>query len=263
MGFSPEVAERALLACARHCCLCHKLCGSKIETHHILQGGGDTFENCIPLCFDCHAEVGAYNTLHPKGKKFSVTELQGHRDRWYQLVRDGKYRLPDSNHQVQKALLNHDAKEVGSEHRPTFVRQAHSTLNFRVYVEIWKELAQLQSQLEGLPPITNTFLRGDENVIRERRMAFVKCHKAALHIIQEKKPFYSLVVVGELDKAFRAIWEWHLESSMKWSDCESRKAFDEACARKQQVATQIDGVGQAMRNRLQSLAGATDSRSIE
>jgi hypothetical protein len=57
MAFPPEVAEQALLACARYCCLCHKFCGNKIETHHIVQGGGDTFENCIPLCFDCHAEV--------------------------------------------------------------------------------------------------------------------------------------------------------------------------------------------------------------
>lgn len=50
---------------------------------------GDTFENAIPLCFDCHAEVGAYNTSHPKDVKFSKTELKRHRDNWYKCVKQG------------------------------------------------------------------------------------------------------------------------------------------------------------------------------
>lgn len=60
MSFSPDVAEQALLDSSRHCCLCHRFCGVKIELHHIVQraeDGADTYDNCIPLCFDCHAEV--------------------------------------------------------------------------------------------------------------------------------------------------------------------------------------------------------------
>ena len=60
-----------------------------MELHHITQrsdGGGDTFDNCIPLCFDCHAEVKAYNPRHPKGRQFTETELKAHRDNWYQKV---------------------------------------------------------------------------------------------------------------------------------------------------------------------------------
>jgi 5-methylcytosine-specific restriction endonuclease McrA len=86
MGFSYTVSEKALLSCSRHCCLCHKFCGVKIELHHIkkrAEGGEDTFENCIPLCFDCHAEVKAYNSKHPKGRKFTENELKKHRDLWY------------------------------------------------------------------------------------------------------------------------------------------------------------------------------------
>jgi hypothetical protein len=86
MSFAPEVAERALIACGRHCCLCHKFCGTKIELHHITPksaGGTNDFENCIPLCFDCHAEVEHYNVKHPRGRKFSPRELKGHRDQWY------------------------------------------------------------------------------------------------------------------------------------------------------------------------------------
>ncbi len=93
MTFPSEVAERALLDSGRCCCLCHKFCSSKIELHHIeakADGGEDTYDNCIPLCFDCHAEVRAYDPKHPKGRKFTTSELKGHRDRWYEKVRSNQ-----------------------------------------------------------------------------------------------------------------------------------------------------------------------------
>ncbi len=89
MGFGKTVTEDALVACGRHCCVCHKFCGTKIELHHIIQtkdDGEDTFDNCIPLCFDCHADVKSYNPKHPKGKKFTESELKRHRDNWYKKV---------------------------------------------------------------------------------------------------------------------------------------------------------------------------------
>ena len=89
MPFTPPVAAEALVASGRHCCLCHRFCGVKIELHHITpesEGGSDELDNCIPLCFDCHAEVGHYNSKHPRGRKFSPTELRLHRDRWFERV---------------------------------------------------------------------------------------------------------------------------------------------------------------------------------
>ncbi len=89
MGFDKQITEDALIACSRHCCICHKFCGFKIELHHIIQtadSGPDTFNNCIPLCFDCHADVKSYNPKHPKGKKYTETELHRHRDNWYKKV---------------------------------------------------------------------------------------------------------------------------------------------------------------------------------
>lgn len=89
MGFPTKVSEDALVACGRCCCLCHTYCDINIELHHIKQkvdGGEDTFENCIPLCFNCHAKVKAYNPRHPKGRKFTESELIRHRDNWYQKV---------------------------------------------------------------------------------------------------------------------------------------------------------------------------------
>ena len=87
MGFPKDDKERAAVACNRSCCLCHQFKGLKLEFHHIKQkadGGEDTFENCIPLCFDCHGDMGGINPRHPKGNAYSEKELRMHRDKWYE-----------------------------------------------------------------------------------------------------------------------------------------------------------------------------------
>ena len=89
MSFPESVASKVLVACGRCCCICHKFCGIKMELHHIKQkadGGEDTFENCIPLCFDCHADMGKGDPKHPKGKRYSEAELRGHKERWMKQV---------------------------------------------------------------------------------------------------------------------------------------------------------------------------------
>jgi len=96
MSFLPDISEKVLIDCRRACSICHKFCGTKIELHHIKpksKGGKDTYENCIPLCFDCHADVRAYDPTHPKGKKYTESELKGHRDTWYAKVKEtgGKF----------------------------------------------------------------------------------------------------------------------------------------------------------------------------
>lgn len=86
MAFSEEIKTKAMVACGRHCCICHKFCGNNMEVHHIrarADGGQDVYENAIPLCFDCHAIVRQYDPRHPKGIKFTEKELIMHRDRWY------------------------------------------------------------------------------------------------------------------------------------------------------------------------------------
>lgn len=93
MSFPKSVEVKALVACRRNCVLCGKFCGTHMELHHIKQradGGKDTFDNCIPLCFDCHADVGSYNSHHPKGKKYSEEELIQRRDLFYKNIADGK-----------------------------------------------------------------------------------------------------------------------------------------------------------------------------
>ena len=61
-----------------------------MELHHIVHesnGGKSVFDNCIPLCFDCHAKPGHYNPKHPKGTKYSPSELRRHRDIWYEAIK--------------------------------------------------------------------------------------------------------------------------------------------------------------------------------
>lgn len=89
MGFPVEVREEALVNAGRACCICHRFRGTKIECHHIVEesaGGANTLDNCIPVCFDCHADMTTYDVKHPKGTKYRPEELRRHRDRWYTRV---------------------------------------------------------------------------------------------------------------------------------------------------------------------------------
>jgi hypothetical protein len=88
VAFPPSVVERLLVACHRHCCICHKPAGNKMEIHHIVpkaEGGEDSEENGIPLCFNCHAEVEHYNPQHPRGRRFTATELREHKKQWFAI----------------------------------------------------------------------------------------------------------------------------------------------------------------------------------
>jgi hypothetical protein len=97
MGFSSEIKESMVVLCARHCCVCHRAKGVKVEVHHIIpaaEGGVDTLDNAILLCFDCHADAGHYNPKHPRGINFSPSELQRQKEAWIEKVRDHKIESP-------------------------------------------------------------------------------------------------------------------------------------------------------------------------
>jgi len=83
--FPPSVVESLLVKCHRHCCICHKPCGSKMIIHHIDPDGGNNEDNGIPLCFDCHSDVRAYDSSHPIGRKYTYSELKKHKDQWFAL----------------------------------------------------------------------------------------------------------------------------------------------------------------------------------
>lgn len=100
MPFSPKVQEDALVACGRFCCICHRFAGTKIEIHHIIQkadGGSDDFDNAIPLCLECHADMGKTDAHHPGRKAYPPSELKRHRENWYKRVADNTPVLPDED----------------------------------------------------------------------------------------------------------------------------------------------------------------------
>ena len=62
-----------------------------MEIDHMVpqsEDGPDTYDNGIPVCFECHAEIHSYNPQHPRGKKFQPSELRAHRDQWFSICRD-------------------------------------------------------------------------------------------------------------------------------------------------------------------------------
>jgi hypothetical protein len=98
MPFSPTIRERALLACKRRCCLCEEHVHTLVECHHIVQeadGGDNSFDNCIPLCLNCHGRVASYNPRHPIGNQYSEKELKQRRNNFYaQMNPDHSGRFP-------------------------------------------------------------------------------------------------------------------------------------------------------------------------
>jgi len=115
MSFPNKVKEEVLVACGRHCALCHSFCGIKIELHHIQQsaeGGKDTFENCIPLCFNCHGDMRSYDHKHPRGTKYTEDELKSHRDMWYTKVQSSSGLYTSSEYAELDKLVYRRIREI-------------------------------------------------------------------------------------------------------------------------------------------------------
>ena len=83
-----EEVDDLLARCHRRCCICHRFCGVKIETHHIDPSGGDEIDNAIPVCFECHAEIASHNPNHPCGRRFRASELRLHKEQWLRICEE-------------------------------------------------------------------------------------------------------------------------------------------------------------------------------
>lgn len=108
MPFNQKVRIDALVAAARHCCVCHRYNGVGVEVHHIdpeAQSGDNSAANAIALCFDCHAAAGHYNPQHPKGTKYSSRELRAARDAWHQTVETRSLDVPEAEVLYGRYLL--------------------------------------------------------------------------------------------------------------------------------------------------------------
>lgn len=91
MAFNRDQVADLLAQCHRRCCICHRFCGFKMETDHIKpsgDGGSDDIENAIPVCFECHSEIHCYNNDHPRGRKFTESELREHKNQWLDICKN-------------------------------------------------------------------------------------------------------------------------------------------------------------------------------
>jgi hypothetical protein len=89
MAFDRNQVSELLAKCHRRCCICHRFCGVKIETHHTIPGNDD-IENAIPVCFECHAEIKLYDPTHPRGRRFQEDELKIHKKQWLDICQNNK-----------------------------------------------------------------------------------------------------------------------------------------------------------------------------
>ena len=127
MSFGPNIKSELFVRCARLCCLCLKQCGIKIEVAHIVdeaKGGPSTPDNGIPLCFDCHQDIGSYNDEHPRGNKYRPNELKARRDQVYEWVESGamfaqvvaaqqrRSRIAETQHVLQPAATPKASSEA-------------------------------------------------------------------------------------------------------------------------------------------------------
>ena len=97
--FPRDAVAKLLADVHRRCCICHRYCGAKMETDHIVprsEGGLDDIENAIAVCFECHAEIHAYNNQHPRGRKFTPDELQLHKTQWLKVCQENPAALVPS-----------------------------------------------------------------------------------------------------------------------------------------------------------------------
>lgn len=100
MGFKREEVSALMAQCHRRCCICHRFCGVKMETDHIVpqeQSVDDTIENAIPVCFECHAEIHGYNDKHPRGRKFTPEELRLHKQQWLTICSEKTHMLLEAS----------------------------------------------------------------------------------------------------------------------------------------------------------------------
>jgi hypothetical protein len=74
MPFKQEEVDDLLVSCHRRWCICHRFCGVKIETDHMLpqsENGIDSIENATLVCFECHA----LSNKHPVKKNYPILDL--------------------------------------------------------------------------------------------------------------------------------------------------------------------------------------------
>jgi len=188
MAFSRDEVSKLLAECHRRCCICHRFCGVKIETDHIVpreEGGDDTISNAIPVCFECHAEIHTYNDRHPRGRKFSPEELRLHKKQWLTICE----RHPEV------LVAPSRSADVGP------LQALIDELEFNA-----KIAARLESKDQGCPFHDQQFLRA--------------VHQGSVAILRDEirdAVLEAYVAMGAANRLIEAAW-LHPKGSNSWAD---------------------------------------------
>ncbi len=149
MSFPPKIKEEALVSSRRHCCVCRKFGGRDCEVHHIIpsaDGGKDDIDNAVALCFRCHSEVGSYNPKHPKGNKYSPSEVKKHRDDWWIFCEENPHvPLPEYPISVSPGVI-----DFGSAEWKAISSITVSNLSDQVFYQVWIKVGLQSSDVESL-----------------------------------------------------------------------------------------------------------------
>ncbi len=122
-----------------------------MQLHHIkpeAEGGSGDYDNGIPVCLDCHAEIESKSNM---GRGFTPAELREHRDRWFSIVRERPEVLIRAS-QVQRETGPLEAMLAELEFNRIAVMDGTLDENFPVLATDQFRRAIATNSLAALPP---------------------------------------------------------------------------------------------------------------
>ncbi len=141
-NFTKSDKIKMLLWCDRHCCFCDKPCGVDIEIAHIGNKQDNSFDNGIPVCYNCHSKIGMYNKLHPRGNKISPEEIKQRREQIYDKYTK-QYIAP-----IQYVISNYINPYIASQELRTYPDITFNITNLSNYLPAKLRII-LQGKLNG------------------------------------------------------------------------------------------------------------------
>lgn len=196
MAFAENDVAQLLAECKRHCCVCWRWCGLRIQLHHIVpkaQDIPDEIGNAIAVCLDCHAEIESKSNM---GRHFTRAELLEHKRRWLEICRESPEVIVQSARRSAEtgpleALLSeleyNSVLLTGDDHRHDYATLVASQFDralaanalasldatirqqiFRAYKSITETADLIRSRM-GHPPGSSPY-NGLSNAIKDRRV---------------------------------------------------------------------------------------------
>ena len=206
MPFSRKIHEEALVRSGRYCCVCHLHAGRDAEVHHVVQeasGGKNTIDNAILLCSKCHGEAGHYNVLHPRGTKYSPSELLRHRNEWW------AYRA--SNYSADSAPAGFREPVASGRGIPIHRRDIGVIWSHRADIEMEKETVEFAARfLAKVRFEDQTVVRGSELFARPDGTYFV--YSVSIHrgdwseaSLDGAPPAFGPLTLGDLHERYSSL----------------------------------------------------------